>query len=176
MNGKLTRKQILDMIKVLDKAINLEYNAQRFYANLALTVLKPQCREIFDWLSDFEGKHYKKLMRIRNNYSASRQVKGQVPDVKLTNEAEEMAGLFKEVVCMPAPEILKTAIENEKISYGYYQRKVTHASDPEVRDTFSQAAEEENMHILVLQKLLKMIDTGKSITELNKEAIVASLH
>ena len=158
------------MIKVLDKAIQMEKNASAFYSAAASKVNSREGKKMFDWLSKFEQSHLMKLEKekkvlLRHDSMAGYKVENKSGDTGLS-EADESSVIKPET---SDEEILKRAIYSERKAYSFYQRKMTATENPSVRKLLGEFSKEEDKHIRILNEQLKSIRTDrlwKEFTEL----------
>lgn len=158
MGSDEMHEQILELIKILDKGIMMEHNAQAFYRTAASNTGSPQGKKMFEWLVNFEANHEEKLMAKREELLGHPDMKGVKPppldeDYKIS-EASSLSSL------PPKPsdvDVLKVAIEGEQRAYAFYTRKFTHAASESVKTMFETMAKEEEKHIKILSEMRRHI-------------------
>jgi len=151
------QKGILDLIKILDKGISMERNAQIFYSNAARATKAPQGKKMYEWLVNFEKNHESNLMAKRKELLQHPAIRGATPpalDVSTISEAIASTDLPPEPSDV---DVLRVAIENEKKAYSFYTRKLTHAADEHLKTMFQTMAREEDKHIRILSEMRRRL-------------------
>ena len=154
------KNAIIDLIKVIDKAISMEHSAHIYYAMWSQKSPSPEGRKMFQWLADFEANHEDNLRRKREELLNHPVMKGVSPppldDEYSVSEAGKSTGLPPEP---SETDVLKLAIMNESKAYAFYQRKLTHAADDGLKKMFETFAKEEEKHIRILSEMRQRLLT-----------------
>ncbi len=148
------KDRILELIKIIDKAIMMEHNAQAFYRTASRNTQSPEGKKMFEWLVGFEANHEAKLQAKRDELLTLPPMEGVAPppldEDFLLSEASQGTKL------PPKPsdvDVLKLAIEGEQRAYSFYNRKFTHAADDHIKTMFQTMANEEERHIKILSEM-----------------------
>ena len=152
-----TRKGILELIKVLDKGISMERNAQIFYGTAARNTKAQQGKRMYDWLVNFERNHETNLMAKRKELLQHPAMQGYPTPLLETSTLSE-ASQPDDLPPIPSDvDVLKVAIESEQKAYAFYSRKLTHAADEHLRTMFQTMAREEDKHIKILSEMRRRL-------------------
>jgi len=154
------RNAILELIKVIDKAISMEHNAHIYYSMWSQKSPSAEGRKMFQWLASFEANHEDNLRRKREELLNHKAMKGISPppmdEEYNISEAGRSGGLPPEP---SETDVLKLAILNERKAYAFYQRKLTHAADDGLKTMFETFAKEEEKHIRILSEMRQRLQT-----------------
>ena len=161
MKPDITRADLVKIVKILDKAISMEKNAQAFYRTAADFTKDPEGIKMFQWLSRFEEGHVLKLTNRRKEILAHPRMVGiELPDPEGSNLSETRD--LKEINKMVDDiEVLKIALQNERRAYSFYQKKVTASDDETTRQMFETFVKEEGKHIKILDDQLHSLKMNK---------------
>ena len=151
------QKGILDLIKVLDKGISMERNAQIFYGTAARNTKAPQGKKMYEWLVNFERNHESNLLAKRKEllqHPAMRSTPVPLLDISTLSEAATPDDLPPEPSDV---DVLRVAIDGERKAYAFYNRKLTHAADEHLKTMFQTMAREEDKHIKILSEMRRRL-------------------
>ncbi|HDS31136.1 MAG TPA: hypothetical protein ENN67_08850 [Firmicutes bacterium] len=160
------RESILSQIKVIDKALALERNAEIFYRRAAERTESETGRSMFQWLARFENSHQSRLMKKREELHKQGMIAGTLPiDTQLEiSEADIRAEIREDISDV---DVLRMAIENERRAIAYYEKKFTHAVDDSVGEMFRSMVNDEERHIRILTDQLNSLTIDKIWTDLS---------
>jgi rubrerythrin len=154
MAAESMKDGILELIKIIDKAIMMEHNAQAFYRTAGRNTGSAEGKKMFEWLVNFEANHEAKLQAKRDELLSLPDMKDVEPppldEESKLSEASTVSNL------PPKPsdvDVLRVAIEGEQRAYAYYNRKFTHAADEHIKTMFQTMAKEEERHIKILSEM-----------------------
>ena len=154
------REEIQKLIKVVDKAVMMERNAQIFYLQAARRVNAVEGKKMFEWLAQFEANHESRLMARRKDLFSHPTMAGVT-----TYPVEEGSLSEAKPVNVPAEpsdtEVLMIAIENEQIAKAYYEAEAEHSVDEELKITLKRMAADEDRHTKILSEQLKHIQVDR---------------
>ncbi len=160
MAEEYTKEILLQLVRALSKAVSMEQNAQKFYAEAAEKTKSPEGEKMFNWLSQFEESHEKRLTTRVNDLLKHPLLAGEsIPDLGTFNVSEtkdlDVAKIKTEM------DVLKIALENENRAYIFYQKKLTLARDEPTRQLFEDLSRDEEKHMKILDDQLHSLKMNK---------------
>ena len=162
------RESIIDLIKMLDKAISMERHARDFYAAAARQTDAPQGKRMFEWLAQFEAGHKARLESRRNDFASHDALDGTDLPLPEDYDISETGGPIRIPENPTDTEIIKIAIDNELKAYSFYQRKMTHAKDESVKNLLENLSADEDRHMKILRDQLQHLEVNRMWTEMNQ--------
>jgi rubrerythrin len=149
------QETLLKLVRVIDKAIGMERNAQIFYRNAAQKVESVEGKKMFQWLASFESGHEARLMIRRKELFAHPSMEA-IPQYAIDEVAELSEARPIELPESPSDiDVLMIGIQNEVTAQSYYQLKAQYMSDDSLKNTFERMAQEEERHVRILSEQLK---------------------
>jgi len=159
MNPENEATKILEVLKIVDKAISFERNAQRFYKRVSELVESAEGKKTFLWLADFEKSHEARLKSRRSDLVNSPILAGVTVPVSFENTSMSEADTTGELDAdISDTDIIIMAIRNEERIRSYYERKLSHVEDPELAEIFGHLMKEEARHKKILQDQMQHIE------------------
>ena len=133
-------------------AMEKEKYAEYYYRDLAERTGNVGLRRILIMLADEEAKHYQVVQEMKTKTPA------QLADTPvLANAAkvfEKMRDAAKEFHFeITEADLYRKACDIEKESRKYYLQKAEEVTEPGQKDLFRRLAEEENKHLLLVQRI-----------------------
>lgn len=166
MAEEYTKEILLQLVRALSKAISMEQNAQKFYAEAAERTKSPEGEKMFNWLSQFEEAHERRLTTRKNDLLKHPLLAGEsIPDlgtfnVSETKDQQDVAKIKTEI------DVLKIALVNEHRAYSFYQKKLTLARDEPTRQLFEDLSRDEDKHMKILDDQLHSLKMNKLYKDL----------
>lgn len=127
--------------KIMQRAIQSEIDAQKFYGDVAAKVQPPYLKEMFASFVEEEQRHERILEGFRSKGASHLHFK-DAPDFKV---AETIAAPSPSVEMLPA-EALALAVKNEEAAMKHYAELAAACSDPEQKAVFEELATMERDH------------------------------
>ncbi len=166
MAEEYTKEILLQLVRALSKAVSMEQNAQNFYAQAAEKTKSPEGEKMFNWLSQFEEAHEKRLTSRVNALLNHPLLAGEsIPDIGIfnvseTKDLEDVSKIKTEI------DVLIIALQNEKRAYIFYQKKLTLARDEPTRQLFEDLSRDEEKHMKILDDQLHSLKMNKLYKDL----------
>ncbi|MEI6174437.1 MAG: ferritin family protein [Bacteroidota bacterium] len=136
-------KEFNNINEILDFAIGEEQSAVDFYLQLAAGSKNRQTSKIFQEYAEEEMRHKAHLLAVKE--SGSFQLADEkVRDLKITEYLVDV----KPSPNMTYQDALILAMKKEKAAFRMYSALAEKATDPSVKNTFLNLAQEESKHKL----------------------------
>jgi len=162
MDQDNAKEKVLEQLKIIDKAINLEKNAQVFYAHASEHVDSVEGKKTFRWLADFEASHESKLMSKRREVLEDPSLAGSDPPrLNLDLEISESGSGTTFDPGISDIDILILALDNEKRAKAFYERKSAHLTDGPLKELMMLFAREEDKHIRIIQGQIDHVEVNR---------------
>lgn len=141
---------------IFEFAMEKEKYAEHFYRELAERTDSTGLKNILNMLAGEEVKHYDTVQTMQT------QAVGQVTTTSVLKNAEEMFNKMKkgaETFDFEAGEVnlYRKACDIEKQSRQFYLQKAGEVTDDGQKAIFKQLAEEENKHLVLVQRLCDFV-------------------
>jgi rubrerythrin len=147
---------------LLTGAMNAETEAKKFYLDAAEKAASNAGKNLFKELADFEQGHYDRIKKIIESRNQGLKPAGLAPSREIPVKAE-VAGQF-EPNKDEITKVLSIGIEAEKKAQAKYLEIAGAFEDEESKKIFSNMAEEERKHQLILEdQFYSMSNKGKII-------------
>jgi len=148
-------KEGVEPMDVLEFAMQMEQDGEKFYRSLALKSDNPGFRNIFTMMAEDEVKHY----------HIFQQMKTGTPDMSGTQVLSQAKNIFRQMMengkIFEANdsqlELYQEAREIEKKSRDFYREKAAEMASPEHRELFLQIAAEEEHHYFLLYNIIELV-------------------
>jgi rubrerythrin len=163
-----TKKDLLNILGALNKAISMEKQAHFFYKAAADFTKSKKGSDMFTWLSKFEEGHVNKLMNRRKEILKNPLLEGVTippPEDTGISEADD-SELLSQIA--EDSDVLKLAIKNEKRAYVFYTKKSALSVDEGSKLLFHNFAREEDKHIEILEDQLHSLKMNKIYKDFEK--------
>ncbi len=171
MDQDSLRTTTLERIKTIDKAINLECNAQVFYANASEQVDSVEGKKTFRWLADFEANHEAKLKKIRQDLIENPALsETEDPGLNMDLDISETGSDRDIDPNISDVDILILALDNEKRAKAFYERKAAAFDDGPIKEMLLTFAGDEAKHVRILQGQIEHVEVNRKWAKF--EAIV----
>ena len=152
-------KNTLKIFEALDKAIEAELSASKFYSDSAKKVVDERGKNLLMQLSRFEQNHYNILIDLKKKLSEDGQYieyTGTEFEPYKVNIKSEIDG---NIVSDKADvlDIVTFAMNAEDKAYEHYSNIADNISDSKGKELFKKLAEEEKLHYRILADEFYMI-------------------
>jgi rubrerythrin len=155
------RETILELIKVVDKAIMMERNARAFYRASGRHLQNGEARKMFDWLSDFEAAHESRLMNTRKDLFADPVMEGYAHFPVADDQTSSESRSSEIHPDMTEAQILMLGIEAEESARAYYLERADATSNDDVKSMLQHLARDEERHMQILSEQLKHLEVER---------------
>lgn len=144
-------------MNVLDFAINMELDGEKYYKEQAEIAQDISLKKIFLILAEDENSHAKLLQHKSNNISY---------ELKGTETISEAKNLFKEIKDFKNElkqnpdqlDLYKVALEKEKESIDLYEKLLSQSEDDKSIDLFKFLINQEKDHYTTLEELVTQLN------------------
>ena len=150
----------MDVCEVMQKAIQIEEEAEQFYRDAAEETSNPLAEHTFVALADWEVEHKKLLQSVYDAAQANNSCPALTElDAEQVNMVEEAGRLFSQALedlrgdLATDPTLdaaYATAMEKERRSIRFYQERLDESSTDEERDLFGFLVGQERGHLNLL--------------------------
>ncbi|MDH4210134.1 MAG: ferritin family protein [candidate division WOR-3 bacterium] len=147
---------------LLTDAMNAEAEAKKFYMDAAEKAQSNAGKNLFKELAEFEQGHYDRIKKIIESRNTGVTLTEIVPskDISVKSEVEGQFEPNKDEVI----KVLTIGIEAEKKAQAKYLEIAKISEDNESKSIFTNMAEEERKHQLILEdQFYSMSNKGKII-------------
>lgn len=143
-------------MNIYDYAMQLEKDGERYYRELAGTIVNAGLKNIMTMLADAEVKHYELFERMKRNEAV------EVPDTPIINDVKNIFVRMREegdVLTADGSEVdlYTRAQEIEEKTRDFYREKAGELDDASQRSAFLKIAEEEQRHYLILDNIIDFV-------------------
>jgi rubrerythrin len=154
-----TKGMMFTIVEVLDLAIRLESNGEKFYRRFMDSMIKPELRATLLWLADQEHMHAALFTRLKGEeWARAPEDLSQGPGGSLLQDFLGDRALSLEEVdaasLRSVHDILRCALEFEKDTILFFEMIRAFITEKEVLESLGLILQEENEHIHILQDLL----------------------
>ena len=140
--------------EVIDIAIQLEKNGERFYRSGAEQISDGGLRELLGWLADEEVRHRERFLEMREQCPEGGEgLAAQVGGAILQGALSDHALSLDEVDCSKigsVHDLVDIAIVFEKDGIAFYGLLQSFIDDPSTLDTVNEIISEEEKHVELL--------------------------
>ena len=148
---------------IYEFAIQMEYEGQVYYQELAEKTSNTGLKNILNMLADDEIKHQQAIEQIRTTTCA-------MSDSAVLDKVENIFREMKESggnVNLSGDEekLYQHAMDLEQKSQSFYQEKAEEVETPEQKALFSKLAEEERKHYQIMSNLVDFVAAPKTWLE-----------
>lgn len=157
-----TRKErFMDIFRF---AMEKEKYAEDYYRDLAERTSSTGLKKILTMLADEEAKHYQVVQEMKSKTPA------QVTDTPVLANAAKVFEKMRDAVerfdfDLSEADLYRKACDIEKESQRYYREKAEEVIDPDQKDIFLQLAEEENKHLLLVERIGDFVSKPETFLE-----------
>ena len=139
-------------IKAIQLAMQAEMDAHNYYTQSAQNTVNPKGKDMFNQLAAFELSHYNHLKSLLDSLQDGN---GWIPyaGTKFSDRPNPIEGGHSSAEQERKDDmlsILSKAINDEKKASDYYHKLADETDVPSGRAMFQQLADEENLHIKIL--------------------------
>lgn len=143
-------------MNIYDYAMQLEKDGERYYRELAGTIVNAGLRNIMTMLADAEVKHYELFARMKRDEAV------EVPDSPLINDVKNIFVRMREegeVITADGSEIdlYARAQGIEEQTRDFYREKAGALADGTQQRAFLKIADEEQRHYLILDNIIEFV-------------------
>ena len=144
-------------MNIFDFAMQMEKDGEAFYREIANKSNNAGLQKIFNTLADEEVGHYNTFKKLSENTAT---------EVPQTNIVDKVNNIFIELKASggldvsaetPQTEAYEKALEAEKASYTFYEKKAAETEDPKEKDILLSLAREERYHYRVLENIIEFV-------------------
>ncbi len=133
-------------------AMEKEKYAEYYYRDLAERTGSTGLQSILTMLADEEAKHYQVVEQLKAKAPA------RVTDTSILANAAEVFEKMRDAADkfhfdISEADLYRKACDIEKESRKYYLQKTEEVTDPDQKEIFRQLAEEENKHLLLVERI-----------------------
>ncbi len=162
-----------ELTEILDKAIDREDKARRFYLQAADKTKDKDGERMFRWLAGEELKHFDKLSQQREVLARGGQWKKMPTEPPITTSDLPRAPEADGPVKADSGEIeaLQLGITAEKESVALYARAEALSTSPEAKELFGRLVQEEGGHLVLLEEELEWIKNSRQYFTLHRFAL-----
>ncbi len=142
-------------MNIIDTAIKMEIEGERFYRELAAAAGSEGFKTIFIMLADDEVKHREKFEEIK----ASGTVKGDDYTV-VSSSSDFFKNIKKEDFANAQNQLAlyRKSMDLEKESVAYYEKQLELDDDRGSKALLTRVLEEEKMHLELLSRLVEYVE------------------
>lgn len=149
---------------IFEFAMEKEQYAENFYRELAERTDNVGLTKILNMLADEEVKHYQTVQAMQA------QTAGQTTATAVLKNAEEIFTKMKDSVekfdfDVSEANLYRKACDIEKQSRDFYLQKAGEVEGESQRSIFKQLAEEENKHLVLVQRLCDFVARPETFLE-----------
>ena len=164
----------MNVLHVLDIAIERETGAHDFYSQAAEVTHDTRGKEMFTWLAQQELGHFNSLCRLKEALleSDSEIELGflSAEDSKVIESMPKSEASGEITTTTTAIEALQIAVQAEKASIELYRRAERNILDPAVKTMFSEMVAEEQAHLLMLEAQYQAIEKSQTFRAMEEFA------
>ena len=164
----------MDILDVLNIAIEREKGAHDFYSQAAEITQDAKGKGMFVWLAQQELGHFNSL---RNLKEALKKVSNEVEFGRLSDEDSKViesmpkSEASAEVTASTTVlEALQITMQAEKASIELYRRAERNILDPAAKTMFSEMVAEEQAHLLMLEAQYQAIEKSRTFRAMDEFA------
>ena len=150
--------------EIIEIAVNVEENGEKFYRNLSKLVEKDKQKKIFEYLADQEVEHAKVFKKLGEEFRADQEdyIQTDEVDAYLRNYIEgkvfpSLDTMLKKVKGMSFEDIIDYAIQIEKDTIIFYTEILKLIKNETSRKMVNAIIEQEKKHVLDLMNLKENI-------------------
>ncbi len=137
---------------IFEFAMEKEKYAEYYYRDLAERTGNAGLKSILSMLADEEAKHYQVVQQMQAQAPARiTETPVLANAAKIFDKMREAADEFQ--FDLSEADLYRKACNIERESRKYYLQKAEEVSDPVQRDIFKRLAEEENKHLLLVERI-----------------------
>ncbi len=145
-------------MNVFEFAMQMEKDGEAFYREIADKCKDPGLKKIFTTLADEEVVHYNTFKKLYEKTSAKAVESNILEKAKNIFTEIKDAGGINIVDETPQLEAYKKAMEAEKESYTFYEKKAEEVTDPEEKKILLTFAREEHRHDRLLENIIEFVN------------------
>lgn len=164
----------MNMLDVLDIAIEREKGAHDFYSRAAEITQDAKGKGMFVWLAQQELGHFNSL---RNLKEALKKVGNEVEFGRLSDEDSKVIESMPKseasgevTASTTVLEALQITMQAEKASIELYRRAERNILDPAAKTMFSEMVAEEQAHLLMLGDQYQAIEKSQAFRAIDEFA------
>lgn len=147
-------------MQILDYAMQMELDGEKYYRELATTCMDKGIRGILERMAADEVKHYETLMRIKEEAPAS---------MNADTVRDEARSLFKEVMesggsfdfNMSELSLYEKARDVEYKARDFYLEHAEEVPEEEAKKIFKRLADEECLHADIMNSLVEFVQQAE---------------
>ena len=144
--------------EVLELAIRLENNGERYYRHFQNTTEDPEIRRTLAWLADQEVQHAQLFSRLKQRHPEHRSEYHETPEGALLQDyLGEHALALDEVETShltDAHQVLQVALEFEKDTILFFDMIMGFVTEQQALAQLETIIQEERRHIEILETLI----------------------
>jgi rubrerythrin len=151
-------------MNVIDLALQMEKDGEKFYQHLAEKAANPGMRNILGQLALDEAKHAQVLLKLKEPF------KVELASTPILSKAKTIFQKLREEKnwdALPASQVdlYRKAREIETQSFRFYMEKARESVEPRVQKLFFLIAEEEKRHEFLLEHILEYVSRPQTWLE-----------
>ncbi len=147
-------------MQILDYAMQMELDGERYYTELATTCTDAGIRGILERMAAAEVKHYNTLKQMKDEVSASMGDDVVRPEAKsLFAEILESGGSFD--FNMSELALYEKARDVENRARDFYLEHADEVVSDEARDLFKRLADEEGLHADIINSIIEFVQRAE---------------
>ena len=148
---------------IYEFAIQMEYEGQVYYQELAEKTSNTGLKNILNMLADDEIKHQQAIEQIRTTTCAMSDSAVLDKVKNIFREMKESGGNVN--LSGDEEKLYQHAMDLEQKSQSFYQEKAEEVETPEQKALFSKLAEEERKHYQIMSNLVDFVAAPKTWLE-----------
>ncbi|MCK8601272.1 ferritin family protein [Desulfoferrobacter suflitae] len=145
--------------EILGMAVQIEENGQQFYRQASDSALKPDLKELWQWLAEEEAQHKKFFLEIKSSLKTAKgqQWAAQMGEEILQSLVKDRGFSLEEVqfdAVGDERELIRVGIGLEEDSIDFYEILLGFIDDPITVEHVHEILAEEREHLASLKKRL----------------------
>lgn len=147
-------------MQVLDYAMQMELDGEKYYRELATTCQDAGIRGILERMAGDEVKHYATLMQIKEEAPASMNADTVAPQARsLFRETMEGGGTFD--FNMSELSLYEKARDVEYKARDFYLEHAEEVVEEEAKALFKRLADEEGLHADIMNSIIEFVQQAE---------------
>jgi len=143
-------------VKIIDCAMQMEKEAEKYYRELADQCADTHMAKILNMLADAEAQHGQTLQQLKKKQSV--QLKESPLRDEIKNILSRLMDEDQEPEFSPAEaDLFKRAQKMEQRNRDFYEEKAEECDAPSQAEVFYHLADEEELHYQILDSLIEFV-------------------
>lgn len=146
-------------MNVLDFALKMESDGKAYYERLASETDSKELKNLFTMLADAEQTHYDALQARKADKAYAKVDSGLLEQAK--NIFQRLLETKSDGSLRVDTDGYRHAIKAEEQSINFYRDSAEKEKSPEVRRLLQALAEEENIHLNIVENIYEFVESPK---------------